>query len=112
MAALNGGLADSQDCPILDSAADVSCGENHAFWFFDDKGRYSLLNYHIHFGDVLRMRNVPAEEIGAPIVWSAYLCLFIHAKWESVSRSLCRVNSDVHTEGHPEAAITADMGGI
>ena len=62
MAALNSGLADSLDCPTLNSAADVSCGENHAFWFFDDKGRYSLLNCHIQGGGTVPAGRVVAGE--------------------------------------------------
>jgi hypothetical protein len=40
---LDGGLPPESDYPILESEADLGAGENHAFRFSDDKGRYSLL---------------------------------------------------------------------
>lgn len=48
--ALSGGLASALDYPTLDPAADLAAGENHAFWFFDNEGRYSLLGCHIQGG--------------------------------------------------------------
>lgn len=44
------GLRPEIDYPILDPKLDVSAGENHAFWFFDDKARCALLNCHIQGG--------------------------------------------------------------
>ena len=57
---LHGGLATEVDYPILDSAADLRAGENHAFWFFDDKERHALLNCHIQGGG-----SVPAGSVVA-----------------------------------------------
>ena len=47
---LAGTLSPATDLPILAPAADLIAGENHAFWFFDDRHRYSLLNCHIQGG--------------------------------------------------------------
>ena len=47
---LDGGLRPETDYPILENTADLGSGENHAFWFFDNRGRYSLLNCHIQGG--------------------------------------------------------------
>lgn len=47
---LSGPLPPEIDYPILDPTADLIAGENHAFWFFDDKHGYSLLNCHIQGG--------------------------------------------------------------
>lgn len=47
---LTGGTDPEIDYPILDPKADLTAGENHAFWFFDDKGEYALLGCHIQGG--------------------------------------------------------------
>lgn len=62
MAGLNSGLRGSLDCPIQDSGTNLSGGENHAFWFFDDAGRYSLLNCHIQGGGTVPPGRVVAGE--------------------------------------------------
>ena len=57
---LHGGLPPEADYPILEGEADLSAGENHAFWFFDNAGRHSLLNCHIQGGG-----SVPAGSVVA-----------------------------------------------
>ena len=56
--ALNGNWDLAMDYPVLDPAADLDVGENHAFWFFDHAGQYSLLNCHIQGGG-----SVPAGSV-------------------------------------------------
>lgn len=45
------GLSPEVDYPQLDQGADLSVGENHAFWIFDDAARFAVLNCHIQGGD-------------------------------------------------------------
>lgn len=47
---LTGGLDPSVDGPNVDPGRDLSVGENHAFWIFDDAGEYALLNCHLQAG--------------------------------------------------------------
>lgn len=47
---LTGGLDPNVDYPNVDPARDLTVGENHAFWVFDDEGEYGLLNCHVQAG--------------------------------------------------------------
>lgn len=49
---MSGGLRPADDLPILDPAADLDAGENHAFWVFGDTGEFALLNCHVQAGGV------------------------------------------------------------
>lgn len=73
---LNSDLPHRDDYPILDPAADVSAGENHAFWFFDDKGQYSLLNCHIQGGGTVPPGRVIAGDYQAFDDWQTRRIIF------------------------------------
>jgi hypothetical protein len=49
---LSGGLPAGIDAPNLDPSADLTAGENHAFWVFDNAGEFGLLNCHVQAGGV------------------------------------------------------------
>jgi hypothetical protein len=49
---LTGGIEPVLDGPTLDPGGDLTAGENHAFWVFDNAGEYALLNCHVQAGGV------------------------------------------------------------
>jgi hypothetical protein len=59
---LTGGLNLRDDLPILDPAADLAAGENHAFWVFEDTGEYALLNCHVQAGSLTPGQPLPDWE--------------------------------------------------
>lgn len=76
MTTLSGGLPLAMDYPILDPGADLKAGENHAFWFFDDSGKYSLLNCHIQGGGSVPAGSVVTGEYQAFDSWKTRRIVF------------------------------------
>jgi hypothetical protein len=60
---LTGGLDPALDPPNVDPSRDLAIGENHAFWVFDDKGEYALLNCHIQGGAGVRPGEPPPWDV-------------------------------------------------
>ncbi len=73
---LNGGLDPAADYPILDPLADLTSGENHAFWFFDDRGKYALLNCHIQGGGTVPPGRVVSGDYQAFPDWETRRIIF------------------------------------